>query len=81
MASGIPVVVSRSSSLPEVVGTAALMVDPESAEQLAEAMVLPLLDPELRRRMVADGLLRAKRYSWQTAAERMLDVYRRLSKR
>lgn len=81
MASGVPVVVSRSSSLPEVVGTAALMVDPESTEQLAEAMALSILDADLRKRMVTDGLLRAKQYSWRAAAERMLAVYRRLSNR
>ncbi|MHB0870025.1 MAG: glycosyltransferase family 4 protein [Chloroflexota bacterium] len=78
MACGTPVVASSSSSLPEVVGDAALLVDPQSAEQLSEAMVTALSDSGLRQRMRAKGLDQAGRFTWRSSAEKTLDVYRRL---
>ncbi len=79
MACGVPVVTSRSASLPEVVGDAALTVDPESVEELADALAMLLQDAALRQRMMARGLIQSKKFTWQAAARRMLDVYRRLS--
>jgi glycosyltransferase involved in cell wall biosynthesis len=79
MASGTPVVVSRSSSLPEVVGDAAQMVRPESAEELSLAMARVLTDGALRDAMVARGLEQSRRFTWQAAARKMLDVYRSLA--
>jgi glycosyltransferase involved in cell wall biosynthesis len=79
MASGVPVVVSRSSSLPEVVGDAALMVRPENAEELSEAMARVLTDDGLRTAMVARGLQQSRRFTWGAAAQRMLAAYRRLA--
>ena len=81
MACGTPVVVSNSSSLPEVVGNAALSVEAESTEELADAMVRLFEDSALRAGNVAAGLEQARRFTWQTAAERMLAVYRRLGDR
>lgn len=78
MACGVPVVASSSSSLPEVVGDAALLVDPTSVEGLAEAMARALADTELRRRMRTKGLDQAKRFTWRASAEKTLKVYRRL---
>ncbi len=78
MACGTPVVVSDSSSLPEVVGDAALMVSAESSVELAEAMGLALEDGGLRDRMVAAGMRQAKQYTWRASAEKTLDVYRKL---
>jgi glycosyltransferase involved in cell wall biosynthesis len=79
MASGVPVVVSRSSSLPEVVGDAAQMVRPESPEELAEAIARVLTDSTLRDSMVVKGLEQSRRFTWEASARRMLDVYRRLA--
>ncbi len=79
MACGTPVVVSNSSSLPEVVGNAALSVEAESTEELADAMVRLFEDSELRARSVAAGLEQARRFTWPAAAEKMLAVYRRLA--
>jgi len=81
MACGTPVVASNSSSLPEVVGEAALSVEAESTEELAAAMAKPFEDSELRDRMVAAGLEQSRHYTWRSAAEKMLAVYRRLGDR
>ena len=76
MASGLPVVCSRAGSLPEVVGEAALTAEPEDVEGLAAqaAAVLtgPALAGELRRR----GLERARHFTWERAADEVLEVYR-----
>jgi glycosyltransferase involved in cell wall biosynthesis len=80
MACGTPVVVSDSSSLPEVVGDAAICVDAESAEKLATAMARPFEDADLRDRMVAGGAAQASQYTWQASAEKMVDVYHRLAR-
>jgi glycosyltransferase involved in cell wall biosynthesis len=70
MASGVPLITSNVSSLPEVVGTAGLMVDPESVEQLIAAMVQLLSNPELAKKFSALGRERARMFSWaNTAAE------------
>lgn len=78
MACGTPVVVSDSSSLPEVVGDAALMVKAESTEDLANAMGLPFQDLDLRSRMVFRGTQQASTFTWRRSAEKLLAVYRRL---
>lgn len=75
MACGTPVVVSSSSSLPEVVGDAGLVVSPDDPEDLAEALHRVLTDAELRERLHARGLQQARRFSWRDTAERTLAVY------
>jgi glycosyltransferase involved in cell wall biosynthesis len=79
MACGTPVVVSNSSSLPEVVGDAGLQVDPEEADALAAALELAILDDSLRTSLRQRGLARAKAFSWKAAAEKLVGVYRTLS--
>ena len=79
MACGTPVVASRAASLPEVVGDAAIMVDPESLEDLAEGLAKPLTDARLREQMVASGFRQSKQFTWRASARKMLAVYRRLS--
>jgi len=65
MACGTPVVTSRMSSLPEVVGDGALLVDPYSEEAIAHGIARVLDDDELRRGLVERGLLRAASFSWE----------------
>lgn len=79
MACGTPVVVSNTSSLPEVVGDAALLVDPSDVEGLTVAMWRVLSDATLRKKMIDKGLKRARQFSWRKAAEETLEVYRRLT--
>ena len=74
MACGVPVVCSNVSSLPEVAGDAALLVDPHDEAALAEALRRGLTDEDLRGRMVAQGLERAAEFTWERAARQLLDV-------
>lgn len=75
MACGVPVVCSNTSSLPETVGDAALMVDPHDTEALAEAMERVLMDAGLRARMIAAGRPQAAKFTWTAAAERLVEAY------
>ncbi len=81
MACGTPVVAANTSSLPEVVGDAALTVDPADVEALAEAMGRVLADEALRQELRDKGLGRARQFTWQRAAERTVAVYRALLNR
>lgn len=75
MACGTPVIASNTSSLPEVVGDAGIMVDPEDVEGLADAIASVLSDQGLRDEMSRKGLARAKQFSWEQAARETLKVY------
>ncbi|MDN5295788.1 MAG: hypothetical protein PWP01_1298 [Methanosarcinales archaeon] len=75
MACGCPVITSNTSSLPEVVGDAGIMVDPHDVNALADAMERVLTDESLREDMRRRGLERAKRFSWQRSAREMWDIY------
>lgn len=76
MASGTPVVCSDRASLPEVVGDAALMTDPDHPATAAEALVRVLTDEPLRRGMIERGLVRAASFTWDRAARETLAAYR-----
>jgi glycosyltransferase involved in cell wall biosynthesis len=75
MACGTPVVTSNSSSLPEVVGEAAIIVNPENVFDIARGMRDVLLDEVLRRRCVQLGLQQLRRFSWKQAAEQVVETY------
>jgi glycosyltransferase involved in cell wall biosynthesis len=77
MACGTPVVCSNTSSLPEVVGDAAITVDPEDVGALAEALRRALLDVDLRRERRERGLRRAAQFNWHKTAVETLRVYQR----
>jgi glycosyltransferase involved in cell wall biosynthesis len=79
MACGCPVVTGNTSSLPEVVGDAGLMVDPSSVDALAGAIAHVTSDDELRRTLVAHGMTRVARFSAELAAHRTLEVYRQVA--
>jgi glycosyltransferase involved in cell wall biosynthesis len=75
MAAGAPVVASRAGAIPEVAGEAALLVDAERPERIAEAVESVLDDPALRARMTARGRARAREFTWEAVARRTLAVY------
>jgi glycosyltransferase involved in cell wall biosynthesis len=77
MACGTPVVTSNSSSLPEVVGDAALTVDPYDADAIGEAMLRLASDEKLYKNLRERGLSRAKEFTWKRTAELTCDAYRR----
>jgi glycosyltransferase involved in cell wall biosynthesis len=77
MASGCPVLCSRRGALGEVVGDAAATVEPEDIAALKSQMARCASDSQLRERLRAAGLERARQFDWQRAATRTLDVYER----
>ncbi|HMA27245.1 MAG: glycosyltransferase family 4 protein [Solirubrobacterales bacterium] len=77
MARGVPVACGAASAVPEVAGDAALLFDPESPEQIAEAMRSLLRDGALRDRLAEAGRARAEQFSWERTARETVDSYRR----
>jgi len=75
MASGTPVVTSNVSSLPEVAGDAAVLVDPYDPQSIAGGIERVLCDESLRRELRAKGLARAKQFSWETSVRRVREIY------
>jgi glycosyltransferase involved in cell wall biosynthesis len=78
MACGTPVVTSNTSSLPEVTGEAALLVDPYDVAAISTAMRRVLTDPELARGLRERGLARAAQFSWERTARETVAVYERV---
>lgn len=76
MASGIPVVCSNSSTLPEVAGDAAAMCEPQDVDTLSQLIAAGLEDESWRSNAKSKGLLRAAGFSWQRCAEETVAVYR-----
>lgn len=78
MACGIPVITSDRSSLSEVAGNAAMKIDPNSEEDIADAMAKLYQDKELREKYRQRGLERAKMFSWKETARQTLEVYKQV---
>jgi glycosyltransferase involved in cell wall biosynthesis len=78
MACGTPVIASRAASLPEVVGDAGILIDPDDVAGWGRAIVRVLTDSELRDRMGAAGVDRAAEFTWARTARLTLDAYRRV---
>ena len=78
MACGAPVVTSNTSSLPEVAGDAALLVDPYDVAQIAQAMWLVLSRPALAAQLRAKGLARAAQFTWERTPRETIAVYERV---
>lgn len=79
MASGVPVVVSNLSSLPEVVGEAGELVDPNSIDSIAEGLLNVLTDEGKRAEMIEKGLARSKEFTWENTARKTLEVFESLN--
>ncbi|HYR41772.1 MAG TPA: glycosyltransferase family 1 protein [Terriglobia bacterium] len=77
MACGTPVITSNVSSMPEVAGDSALLVDPYSIEDIASAMYELAVNPMHRAQLSAKGLARATQFSWEITAQRTLSEYGR----
>ena len=78
MALGVPVIAADATALPEVVGDAGLLVDPTSVDDLAEALVRVVNQPELRRHLSEAGRARAATLSWDRAARSLVDLIQRV---
>jgi hypothetical protein len=75
MACGTPVIVSNTTSLPEVVGDAGVLVNPSRVEEIAHAMHRVATDQALRTALREKGLARARQFSWETTARLTLAAY------
>jgi len=78
MACGCPVITSNTSSLPEVVGDAGLMVDPRDVNALENTMKEVLTNEGLKKNMVRKGLKRASNFSWQKTAKETSEIYKEI---
>jgi glycosyltransferase involved in cell wall biosynthesis len=78
MACGVPIVAANTSSVPEVVGDAALLVPPTQPEAFAEAILRVRSDKDLRRAMIEKGLRRAACFGWDKAARQLLQCLRKV---
>jgi glycosyltransferase involved in cell wall biosynthesis len=77
---GVPVMCSNNSALPEVAGDAALLVDPNDVEAIADAMLQLSQDEALRQKLIAAGYENLKRFSWEKAAKETLSVFEEMNK-
>jgi glycosyltransferase involved in cell wall biosynthesis len=76
MQCGVPVITSNTSSLPEVVGDAGIMVDPQDADELCQAILKIYNSAEVREKMSHDSLAQALKFSWGKCAEQTIDAYK-----
>ncbi len=81
MACGTPVVSSDCSSLPEVLGDAAVFVDPDAPAEAAEKVISVLTDEGLRQEFVSKGKRQAAKYRWDETAKQVIEIYRELAAR
>ena len=77
MACGTPVITSNTSSLPEVVGDAGIMIDPKDSELMADKMHEILKNETLWNEMKNKGLRRSKMFQWDDAADKTCQIYRK----
>lgn len=77
-ASGLPVITSNCTSMPEVSGDAALIVDPHNVEQITDALLSLIEDDALTQSLKNKGLIRSKLFSWKSNADKTLSIYRKM---
>ncbi|MFH1453373.1 MAG: glycosyltransferase [Armatimonadota bacterium] len=75
MKCGTPTIASNISSLPEVVGDAGILIDPNNTDEIAEAISNVLNDDELKKKLVKNGIERAKLFTWERSADNVIDIY------
>jgi glycosyltransferase involved in cell wall biosynthesis len=81
MACGVPVVTSNTTSIPEIVGNAALMINPENGEELKAALIRILNEEGLRHDLISRGLEQVKKFSWMRLARETLSIYESVYRR
>jgi glycosyltransferase involved in cell wall biosynthesis len=79
MSLGVPVVATTAGAIPEVVGDAAVLVEPRDVPALAEALLVVLRDTTTRERLIAAGAQRVRAFSWQRAGQELAQLYRSLA--
>jgi glycosyltransferase involved in cell wall biosynthesis len=81
MACGVPVITSNTSSMPEISGDAACLVDPFKPEEITAAMIRAMTDQSLRSELSAKGPPQAAKFSWRAMAASVLDIYRAIEQK
>lgn len=81
MACGVPVITSNTSSMPEVAGNAAFIINPFKPEEISSAMKKMTTDTSLRHTLISRGIERAKQFSWMRMAEEVLKLYYEITER
>lgn len=81
MASRTPVVASNTSSMPEILGDAALLVPPTNTNAIATAMTTVLTTPSLADQLIERGLARSRQFSWEKTARQTMDIYKLVAQR
>lgn len=81
MRCGTPVITSNTSSMPEVSGCAAFIVDPYKPEEITKGIEVLLSDENLRKKLTQDGIKQAEKFSWKSMAENVLELYKEVYKR
>jgi glycosyltransferase involved in cell wall biosynthesis len=78
MACGIPVITSNTTSIPEIVGDSALLIDPQNTDDIFEAMIKVFEDDNLKENLVLRGFIRSSELSWKDTAKRTLIAYNKI---
>ena len=76
MSCGCPVITSKSSSMPEVAGDAAILVSPYDEKEISDAIYKVLTNDELKKSLIKRGLRRTKEFSWEKTAEKTLEIFK-----
>ena len=76
MSCGCPVIASKTSSMPEVAGDAAILVNPYEEKEISDAMYKVLTNDKLKRSLIKKGLKRVKKFSWEKTAEKTLEIFK-----
>ena len=78
MGCGVPVITSNTSSMPEVAGDGALIIDPFNANEITQAMITIESNKDLRTDLIKKGLKQAAKFSWKAMAENVLEIYQEM---
>ena len=78
MACGTPILASNVSSIPEVVGDAALLFDPYDINKIANVIGRAITDKDLKQKLVQRGFEQIKKYSWENTAKEILGVFKKV---
>jgi len=76
MSCGCPVIASKTSSMPEIAGDAAILVNPYEEKEITDAMHKVLTNDELKRSLIKKGLRRVQKFSWEKTAEETLEIFK-----
>jgi len=79
MACGVPVITSNTSSMPEVAGTAAFIIDPYKPEQITDALIQVTNNHNLKQQLIEKGLQQSAKFSWRAMASEVLEIYTQIN--